>query len=142
MSMQTNIRVGPIVVDSFEDLTGKEGFLVKLVNLGGKPAAALPALDTDAALFVLDDVAENGKATLLPLSPDRNVRVRLQGTCNPGDRLCLGLGDHAGKVRAVPVEEGAYTVRGIAEETGVDGQNLRLRPALLGVEVVEEEVSE
>jgi hypothetical protein len=54
----------------------------------------------------------------------------LKGTCNPGDALVLAAiaGSDAGKVRVDPGTTGTYYSPGIAEEAGVDGQHVKVRP--------------
>ena len=98
---QTNVQIGQIVLPANEDLTGKEGLLVKIVSDSGAAKVALPDAVTDLALFVLIDGDEaDGSVAIQPLSPDRNIRVRLNGTCVPGDVLVLETpdGTNDGKV--------------------------------------------
>jgi hypothetical protein len=132
---QTNVQSGQIVKAAHEDLTGKEGLLVKLVNASGVAKFALPDAETDLALFVLTDGDEAGNTVAaLPLSPERNVRVRLNGTCVSGDVLVLASPDGTddGKVKVLPVAAGTYRGIAIAEESGVDEQLVLARPALIG----------
>lgn len=132
---QTNIQHGQIVLSANEDLTGKEGLLVKIVDSSGTPEVALPSAITDLALYVLiDGDSEDGLVSILPLSSDRNIRVRLKGVCVPGDVLVLATtsGGDAGKVRKLPTTAGTYRALLIAEESGVDGQLVKARPAMLG----------
>ena len=113
---QTNTRSGDIPVTAGEDLTGKEDRLVKVANDSGQAVAKLPEANSDLALFVLIEGAEADKtAALRPLSPERNVRLPLKGTCNPGDTLVLadvGTAADRGKVRVLPGAAGTY--RGLA----------------------------
>ena len=85
------------------------------------------------ALFVVIDGAEAGKnASLRPLNAERNVRVPLKGTCNPGDVLVLAdvaTAADKGKVRTLPTAAGTYRGLLIAEEAGIDGQLVLARPA-------------
>lgn len=132
---QTNIKIGQIVLPAKEDLTGKEGLLVTVVSDAEIAKFALPDAITDLALYVLTDGGGAGaKVAALPLSPDRNVRVRLKGKCAPGDVLVLAAidGTDDGKVRALPTAAGTYRGLFIAEESGVDGQLIKARPALVG----------
>jgi hypothetical protein len=138
MTIQSNIQHDRLVVPSAHDLSGMVGRLAKLVSVNGKAAARLPEADADAALYVIDDVRADGKVELLALHGGRNYRVVLQGTIALGDPVVLSLADHAGKVRGVPNVNGDYTVRGFAEDNGVDGQQIRVRPALAGVITVED----
>ena len=132
---QTNTRVGDLPVTAGEDLTGKEDRLVELVNSSGA-AVQLPSANTDYALYLLVEGAASGEnVTVRPLTPERNVRVLLKGTCNPGDTLVLadvGTAADKGKVRALPASAGTYRGLLIAEEAGVDGQLVLARPNPIG----------
>ena len=133
---QSNTRVGDFPVAAGVDLSGMEGRLVKMTHDGGAPEAALPTDNADYALYALVEGASlGGTARVRPLEAGRNARVRLKGTCNPGDAVVLA--DTAteadrGMVRAVPEDAGTYRGIGIAEEAGVDGQLALIRPAMLG----------
>ena len=137
---QTNVRTGDLPVTAGEDLTGKEDRLVKLANDSGATVAKLPEANSDLALFVLIEGAEADKtASLRPLNADRNVRLPLKGTCNPGDTLVLadvGTAADKGKGRALPAAAGTYRGLAIAEQAGVDGQLVLARPAAIGNIVV------
>ena len=140
---QTNTRVGDIRVAAGEDLTGKEGLLVKMTHDSGVPELKLPAANTDYALYVvIEGVADTVTASVRPLEAGRNLRLRLDGTCNPGDVLVLadvGTAADIGKVRTLPAAAGTYRALAIAEEAGVDEQLVLARPAMLGdITVVEE----
>ena len=133
---QSNTRAGDIRVLAGEGLSGLEGRLVKLTHDGGVAEVTLPAANGDYALYVLvEGGADAALVSVRPVQADRNVRVALKGTCNPGDALVLAdtatAGDR-GKVRALPSAAGTYRVLGIAEEAGVDGQLVLVRPAMLG----------
>lgn len=132
---QSNTQAGQIVLPANENLTGKEGLLVAIVNASTVAKFALPDAVTDLALFVLTDGDAAGeKVAALPLSPDRNVRLKLKGTCVPGDVLVLADidGTHDGMVKALPGDSGTYRGIAIAEEVGTDGQLVKARPALIG----------
>jgi hypothetical protein len=137
---QTNTRIGDLPVTAGEDLSGKEDRLVKLANDSGQTVAKLPEANSDLALFVLIEGAEADKtAALRPLNADRNVRLPLKGTCNPGDTLVLAdvaTAADKGKVRALPAAAGTYRGLAIAEQAGVDGQLVLARPAAIGNIVV------
>jgi hypothetical protein len=137
---QTNTRAGDIPVTAGQDLTGKENRLAKIANDGGSTVAKLPEANSDFALFLIIDGAEEGKAaSLRPLSPERNVRVVLKDTCNPGDVLVLAdvaTPADIGKVRALPAAAGTYRGLLTAEEAGIDGQAVLARPSSLGNIVV------
>ena len=133
---QTNTRVGDIRVAAGEDLTGKEGFLAKMAHDSGVPEVLLPTANGDYALYVLIEGAADGEnVSLRPIEAGRNIRVKLDGTCNPGDVLVLAdvaTAEDKGKVRALPEDAGTYRGLAIAEEAGVDGQLVLARPTMLG----------
>lgn len=130
--MQNNVHPGEIVFNAKTDLQGKEGLLVKIKNDSNKATVSLPEAATDQVLFVITDTQKGAGAetSVLPLSIGQNVRVRLKGTCVPGDVLVLASPDGTddGKVTALPETAGNYRQVGIAEEKGVDGQLVLLRP--------------
>lgn len=132
MNEQSNTRRGSISVIANEDLTGLEGHLAVLVEDTNVLEAKLPDTVKDLALFVIEEgVAAGSYATLLPLEPGQNMRLKLEGTCNPGDVLVLHTPDgdaDDGKVAAIGSEAGVYFSPGIAEEEGVDGQLVLVRP--------------
>lgn len=109
-----------------EDLTGKRSFLTVLTHDNGVPEVKLPAAITEQALFLLnEDGADTETVNVSPLVNGQEVNVKLKGTCNPGDRLCLaatGTAADKGKVRVVPGTTGTYQPFLIAREAGVDAQ--------------------
>ena len=132
---QTNTQAGQLVLPANEELTGKEGLLVKIVNDSNSAKFALPDAVSALALFVLTaGDAAGEKVAALPLSPDRNVRIRLSGTCVPGDVLVPADidGTKDGMVKVLPDAAGTYRGIAIAEESGVDGQLVKARPAMIG----------
>lgn len=132
---QSNTQAGQIVLNSSEDLRGKEGLLAVIINTSNVAELALPSDVSDLALFVITDGGDKDKNTAaLPLSPDRNVRLKLYGTCVPGDVLVLADidGTHDGMVKVLPAVGGTYRGLAIAEEVGADGQLVKARPALIG----------
>jgi hypothetical protein len=132
---QSNTQVGQIVLNSSEALTSKEGYLVKIINTSNVPEWALPDTEQDLALFIVSDGdAEDANSAALPLSPERSVRLKLDGACVPGDVLVLASidGTHDGMVKALPAVGGTYRGIAIAEETGADGQLVKARPAMIG----------
>jgi hypothetical protein len=132
----TNTKRGPIQVIAAEDLSGLEGRLAKLTNASGVLKAALPTAIGDYALFlIVEGAAAGGNATLAPLEPGAQVRVRLNGTCDPAAVLVLadpGTAADKGKARTLPTAAGTYRGLLIAEEAGVDEQLVLARPAMLG----------
>ncbi len=139
---QSNTRVGDVRVLAGEDLTGKEGRLVKLTHDTGVAEVLLPAANGDLALYALiEGAADAALVSVRPIQADRNVRLSLKGTCNPGDVLVLAdvaTAADKGKVRALPATAGTYRGLAIAEEAGVDGQLVLARPAMVGVLTVTE----
>ena len=78
---QTNVKQGAIRVIAGSALTGKEGYLVKLVDNGGVPSAYLPAALTDVAAYVVVEGAAAGSyCSIEPLEPGRRVRVVANST--------------------------------------------------------------
>lgn len=133
---QSNTRQGDMPVTAGEDLTGKEDRLVELGNSSGTPVVTLPNANADFGLYLLIEGAASGETvSVRPLSIDRNLRVLLKSTCNPGDTLVLAdvaTAADKGKVRALPVAAGTYRGLLIAEEAGVDGQLVLARPNPVG----------
>jgi len=136
---QSNTRVGDIRVLAGEALTGKEGYLVKMTHDTGVAEVKLPAAITDYAVYaVIEGGADEALVSVRPVEAGRNMRLKLKGTCNPGDVLVLAAiaGSDAGMVRALPTAGGTYRGLAIAEEAGVDGQLVLCRPAMVGNIVV------
>ena len=105
-------------------LVGAEGTLAKLSATGVTPPTA--AADF-APYLVIEGAAVGSNAALLPLSPDRNVRVRLNGACTKGDTL-VSDATALGKVCTKGALVAPLFVVGIAEETGTDQQMVLVRP--------------
>lgn len=129
---QTNVIKGDHVLPAGADLTGMEGRLAVIGNSSGVAVANLPAAITaDVTGVITEGAAAGANVTLRPFCGNRNMRAVLKGTCNPGDRLTMADPTTAadkGKVRTVPSDVGTYIVVGIAEEIGVEGQHVKLRP--------------
>lgn len=130
---QTNTKaVGPFPVLAGEDLTAARSRLCVLTHDTGVPEIKLPTADTDDAIFqVQEGVADGALDSAERFAPHREFRVPLKGTCNPATRLVLadaGTPADKGKLRALPVSAGTYTVRAIAREAGVDGQHVLVEP--------------
>ena len=135
MSEQSNTRVGSFRVLAGENLTSKEGYLVTMTHDTGVAEVKLPAAITDITPYVVGEGgADTALVTVIPLIAERNVRIVLKGTCNPGDQLVLAAiaGSDAGMVRVLPAGAGTYRVIAIAEEKGVDGQLVLTRPCMVG----------
>ena len=125
---QTNTRKGDITLVAAVNLTGCENLLWKIVNTNGQPQFALPTAQTDIAPYVgaSGDVAGNLVAAEAP-STNENARIVLDLTCNPGDKLALSP-NIFGRVYAPQTGAGAQLVLYIAEEAGVAGQTVLVRP--------------
>lgn len=131
---QSGVRQpGPITVKSNDDLSAARSRLVQLGALSGALVATLPTDDTPNALAILHEGGVSLAAVdVEPFNPPKAFRVRLKGTCNPGDQLVLADPSTAadkGKLRALPAAAGTYKLRAIALEAGVDGQLLECLPA-------------
>jgi hypothetical protein len=128
MSTQSNTQAGVILVAGNESLVGKEGHLVELESTG----LGLPDAVSDLAIYVVDDGAASGEnSAVIPLAPERNIRLRAKSTGSKGDVLALadpGTAADKGKVRALPSVAGIYFSPGIAEEDFADGQLVKVRP--------------
>ena len=133
---QSNTRVGDFRVLAGENLTGMEDRLVVMGQDGGVAEVALPAANSDFAVYLLVEGGADGKlVSVRPVQADRNVRVVLKGTCNPGDVMVLAdvaTAADKGKVRTLPVAAGTYRGLGISEQVGVDGQLVLVRPVAIG----------
>jgi hypothetical protein len=128
---QSDTKAGDIVVIANVDLTGKEGYLAKLISAGGVTKAALPASQRDIALFIVDngDIAGNEVAVEAP--SNTNFRVKAKGSGSAGAVLVLAdpsTAADAGKVITIPATPGRYFSPGIAEEDFVEGQLVLVRP--------------
>ena len=134
---QSNTRDGDFRVLAGEALTGMEGRLVKMTHDTGVPEVKLPEANGDYALYLVMEGAADAKlVTVRPMQEDRNVRITLKGTCNPGDVMVLAdvaTAADKGKVRVLPATAGTYRGLGIAEQVGVDGQLVLVRPAAIGL---------
>lgn len=137
---QSNTRRGAFPVLAGEALAGLSARLLVLTHDTGIPEVKLPAANTDLAFYInLDEVADAELTNVEFLNPEKTYRVTLKGTCNPGDQLVLadvGTAADKGKVRKLPVGAGTYRVIALAEEAGIDGQAVLIRPAFIGNVVV------
>lgn len=127
---QSNTKEGPFEVLAGENLTGKEGCLVKLTHDSGIAEVVLPNDVADEADYLLlAGGADASYVTVVAIDRSRNFRVLLDGTCNSGDKLTLAAidGTHDGRVRTLPATADTYWVAFRAEEKGVDNQLVKLR---------------
>lgn len=123
---QTDCRFGAVAFAAGEDLSLKTGHLARL-NAGGD--LVLPQGVSDITPYVLTQGADQGYLCgAVPLTSAGNCRVKLAGTCVAGD-LLVAKGD--GRVEAGAIGGEALTV-GVAEERGIDGQHVLLRPLAVG----------
>jgi hypothetical protein len=112
----SNTREGMIQIAAAVANLG-EGLLA-LIDTAGKAALATPS--TAAARFIVVDSDAN-YASLCPLEPGRQIRVKLAGECGPGDRLTVNADSKAVTAGA---DDPVYL---IAEEAGIDGQDVLCR---------------
>ncbi len=123
---QTDCRFGAVAFAAGEDLSLKTGHLARL-NAGGD--LVLPQGVSDITPYVLTQGADQGYLCgAVPLTSAGNCRVKLAGTCVAGD-LLVAKGD--GRVEAGAIGGEALPV-GVAEEKGIDGQHVLLRPLAVG----------
>lgn len=129
--LQSNTKKGDIVLPAHSDLTGKENYLVAVVNDSGKAKLDLPSSTDDLAVYVLASGATAGNdAAAESPSENENFRAVLKGTCVPGDKLVLAdptTAADAGKLRKQPTTAGTWRLFAVAEESGVDGQFILAR---------------
>ena len=138
---QSNTQQGQIVLPAHSSLKGKEGLICQ-IGRNNTTGAATFRIATDHLkvypLFVITDGGETGKPTAaLPIATDRSIRVTLAGTCEAGDIIATApVGSDGGKVRKMPTSGSqTFAIVGIAEEDGVDGQLVKIRPHRLGEQV-------
>lgn len=124
--VQGDCRCGSLAFVAGEDLSAATGLLVKL-SASGK--VVKPGAVSDITPYVVACGAFEGYLCgVYPLSSVANCRVVLKGTCQPGS-LLVAAGD--GRVETGTLSGSAVPV-GIAEETGVEGQRVLLRPLCVG----------
>lgn len=136
MPNQSDTRVGDLKFLAGEDLTGKEGRVVKLYSDGNVAKLGLIVSTAERLAYVVIEGAASGEyVTVRPWVGDRNVRVTVLGTVYPGNIVVLAdpsvVADR-GKVQALPNIVGTHRAVGFAEEYGVDGQAVLIRPIMLG----------
>jgi len=126
---QTNVRQGDRTFLAGEDLSGKENYLVKLTHDGGTPEVLLPEAIDDQPLYLLLNGDTDGEVVdVRPLQPGYSMRIKFNGTGNPGDIVVLGdPTSDAGKIRKLPTDAGTYRGLGWLEEQAVDEQEALIR---------------
>ena len=125
MNRQNDTKSGLLsLIVATTTLVDKEGTIAKLSSTGITP----PTAAADLALYlVIEGAAVGSYASVLPLYPERNVRIRLNGTCTKGDVL-VSDASALGKVCTLGALTGKLFIVGIAEETGTDQQMVLVRP--------------
>ena len=124
--VQGDCKCGALAFVAGEDLSAATGLLVKLSPAG---KVVKPAAVSDIAPYVVACGAFEGYLCgVSPMSSVANCRVVLKGACQPGS-LLVSVGD--GRVEAGTLSGSAGPV-GVAEETGVEGQRVLLRPMTVG----------
>lgn len=125
-NVQGDCRCGSLGFPAGEDLTLATGKLAKL-NADGHVVS--PAANTDITPYVITCGADQGYLCgVTPLNSLSNSRVILKGTCQAG-QLLVAVGD--GRVETGTLSGTAVPV-GVAEEDGVEGQHVLLRPLCVG----------
>ena len=125
-NVQGDCRCGSLGFPAGEDLTLATGKLAKL-NADGH--VVLPSAGTDITPYVITCGADQGYLCgVTPLNSLSNARVILKGACQAG-QLLVAVGD--GRVEAGTLSGAAVPV-GVAEEDGVEGQHVLLRPLCVG----------
>src|SRR5688572_689482 len=103
---QTDTKIGDKLFVAGEDLTGKEGYLVKLGDGGTKSNVVLPTAQDDFTPLLVVRGAENGGvASCRPFNSERNCRVVAKGVGAGGVRLVAAdpaVAADKGKLRALP----------------------------------------
>ena len=131
MSIQSNTVEGRLAFTADADLTGKEGYLVKLTTgTDGKAEVTLPTDVADPAIFVIVDVPDasytaGNKVYVQPLTPGKNVRCIAAGTITAGDKVILS-GTFGKVATATGAGSDTYTVVGYAEEDATAGGYVRV----------------
>ena len=100
------------------DLTGKEGYVAEY-DSGLKLSGGTNAL----GIITEGGVAASDVAILGTF--DGVVRAKASGTIAVGDKLVV---DSAGKVKALPVTAGTYTVVGVALQAGAADELVEIAP--------------
>lgn len=124
---QNNTRAGAFQVAASGAIT--RSHLVVLGNTSGSPVVKMPTVATEQPLYIADENAEAGVLLdVSPLTTNRQVRIPLVGTCNPGDVLVQADPTDAAK-RGKVTKAGASPTgtRFTAEEAGIDGQLILCR---------------
>jgi hypothetical protein len=120
--VQGDCKCGALAFVAGENLSAATGLLVKLSSAG---KAVKPVAVSDIAPYVVACGAFEGYLCgVVPLTSAANCRIVLKGACQAG-ALLVSAGD--GRVESGAPSGSAVPV-GVAEEAGVDGQRVLLRP--------------
>ena len=124
--LQGDCKCGALGFASGEDLSLATG---RLVRLNAEGHVVLPTAAADITPYVVTCGADQGYLCgVVPLSSLANSRVVLKGACQAG-QLLVAFGD--GRVETGTLGGAALPV-GLAEEDGVEGQHVLLRPLTVG----------
>lgn len=124
--VQGDCKCGALAFVAGEDLSAATGLLVKL---SAAAKAVKPTAVADITPYVVACGAFEGYLCgVSPLSSVANCRVVLKGACQAGS-LLVAVGDGRVEKATVP---GEAPLIGIAEEMGVEGQRVLLRPVTVG----------
>jgi hypothetical protein len=120
-ALQSDTKQQDINLPAAVNLTGLEGYLVKVSNNAGAPNFALPTAALDYAYYVLmsGDIQGNNVAAQSPTLGE-NCRIAFSGTCNPGDPLSLNPNLY-GQLYKPGSGAGSIVYDWIAEEAGAGG---------------------
>lgn len=129
--VQSNTKRGPFQIASATDMTGKEGYLVKILDASGTPKATLPAAVTDVAAYVITNVISTSVVEIMPLEPGVSVRLVANGTTLLAGDKVVGYASGKEGLASEYTGSGAAFISAIAEETGgTDLQYVKCRPVL------------
>lgn len=127
-ALQTNTQTGDVAFIANGAIT--EGYLVKIStpSTAGASRVILPTDVADVTPFVALNTAADGEVVYCrPLSPKDSVRVYSDGAIVAGVTVYLS-GTFGKVVTSTGAGADTYWSPGIAEETSVDGQLVRIRP--------------
>ena len=125
-NVQGDCKCGSLGFAAGADLTLATG---KLAKLDANEHIVLPTAAADITPYVITCGADTGYLCgVTPLTSLSNSRVVLKGACQAG-QLLVAVGD--GRVEVGTVG-GAAALVGVAEEVGVEGQHVLLRPVTVG----------
>lgn len=124
--IQSNIKQGDITINAGEDLTSKEGYLVKLGDAGSVPEVLIPTAASDLTLYqVVTGSTHDTDCEVHPLVAGEQRRFIATGNGSAGTVLICDASAY-GKVKALGAN-GTYFSPGIAEEDWVAGQYVKAR---------------